>query len=637
MNEDFAINNGTLEQYKGRASVIVGPPEVKQINAYVFGSKWGFDEIIEEIRIPFSVETIVTRAVINCLNLKHLVIEGSPEIIQNPESMGKDSIIFGRSKIRTAGPAGTNCGYDYEFGWSESIPDGAFSAMASITLPEGLKVLSRNAVLYGEKTHYICPGMTFSLLPSQYKMSPALECLRGEAELDPEQWKAIIPYIKKTKKKLLEKLLLDNSSAGVSKLLKLSTPSIEEIDEYLEKAAMIESPEITAVLLNYKNEAFSAKRRDAYIETEQEKAIGNKERSLSDWRKVFRISDDGETCSIQKYKLTEESVIIPERIAGKKVVSLGSRAFSDNEAIKEIVLPESIAEIGEEAFKNCSGLEKIDLPKKLKKIGLGAFQNCKALLKIQIPEKVQQIQEKAFSGCRSLESVELPSGLRIIGQQAFESCENLRAIAIPESIKKIEYGTFQFCKNLTEIGLPDEITEIGTSSFAYCAKLSLDSLPEKLIKIDNYAFSECESITISHVPDGVAYLGCEAFKGCKMIETMSLPDSMEVIRFGAFSDCTGLREIEIPDTLSTLEHSVFKGCNRLVSIIIPSKVKKLGGSLFADCTALQSVKILNPEAEMSDKTFGVIDERVKKIEIIVHEGSAAALFARKKGMNVTSL
>lgn len=86
--------------------------------------------------------------------------------------------------------------------------------------------------------------------------------------------------------------------------------------------------------------------------------------------------DDG-TIEITRYIGTEENVVVPAEIDGKKVVRIGDYAFWNNEVIKSVSLPEGLLEIGNLAFGD----------------NYFTYQ-----IKVYIPNSVIEIDDEAFSG-----------------------------------------------------------------------------------------------------------------------------------------------------------------------------------------------------------------------------------------------
>ena len=118
---------------------------------------------------------------------------------------------------------------------------------------------------------------------------------------------------------------------------------------------------------------------------------------------TYTVNEDGNSVTITKYAGKGEEVNIPSEIEGKKVVS-----------------------IGEKAFMGCSSLTSVTIPNGVTDIGYFAFSDCSSLTSVTIPASVKNIEETAFSGCSSLTSVTIPDSVTSIGSMAFANCsENL--------------------------------------------------------------------------------------------------------------------------------------------------------------------------------------------------------------------
>ena len=89
-------------------------------------------------------------------------------------------------------------------------------------------------------------------------------------------------------------------------------------------------------------------------------------------------------------------------------------------------------------------------------IGYGAFYFCSSLTSITIPEGVTSIRDNAFSFCNSLTSIIIPQGVTIIGDHAFYDCGSLTSITIPNSVTRIGDFAFEHCTSLTSITMPEK-------------------------------------------------------------------------------------------------------------------------------------------------------------------------------------
>ena len=105
-------------------------------------------------------------------------------------------------------------------------------------------------------------------------------------------------------------------------------------------------------------------------------------------------------------------------------------------------------------------------------IGNYAFYNCRSLKNITIPDSVTSIGDWAFYYCESLESITIPDSVTYIDDSAFFYCTSLKSITIPDGVSSIEDYTFENCSSLTSITIPDSVTSIGGVAFSYCYSLT---------------------------------------------------------------------------------------------------------------------------------------------------------------------
>ena len=127
---------------------------------------------------------------------------------------------------------------------------------------------------------------------------------------------------------------------------------------------------------------------------------------------------DASSGTIKKYKGTATDVVIPEKINGKSVTTIGKQAFG-RKKLTSVVIPE--------------GVEKIDQ---------GAF-SANSLTAIKLPSTVKQIERLAFGANSKLSKVELNEGLEYIGQQAFMGDSSLTGeVIIPSTVKTVMTSAF---------------------------------------------------------------------------------------------------------------------------------------------------------------------------------------------------
>ena len=153
---------------------------------------------------------------------------------------------------------------------------------------------------------------------------------------------------------------------------------------------------------------------------------------------------DPTTGTITKYVESDTVVVIPSKINGVTVETIGHAAF-EKSAVTSVTIPDSVTAILDRAFANCFQLTNISIPNSVTSIGFSAFEHC-----------------------TSLKSITLPSSLRNISMFLFHNCSQLTTIQIPDSVPSIQDYAFGNCISLETIHIPVSVTSIGNRAFAGC-------------------------------------------------------------------------------------------------------------------------------------------------------------------------
>ena len=99
---------------------------------------------------------------------------------------------------------------------------------------------------------------------------------------------------------------------------------------------------------------------------------------------------------------TQTELVIPYKINGVEITSIGDYAFNACSSLTSINIPNSVTSIGDFAFNTCSSLTSINIPNSVTYIGNGAFNGCTSLTSINIPNSVTSIAADAFVNCTNL-------------------------------------------------------------------------------------------------------------------------------------------------------------------------------------------------------------------------------------------
>ena len=239
--------------------------------------------------------------------------------------------------------------------------------------------------------------------------------------------------------------------------------------------------------------------------------------------------EEDNTMNIIGYYGDEEYLIIPSKIEGYDVVSIGGTAFFSKN-LKGIIIPEGVKVIENGAFMYCRQLEEISLPSSLESIG-----------------------EDAFGFCESLESISLPDRIIAMGEGAFGYCTKLKSFTFPAGMNYVPDRVLGFNDSLTEINMHSGITEVN-----------------------NYAFWHCKSLETVNFPSSVKYIGESAIACCDNLKNVTLPPDLKVISNSLAAECPSLEHFDIPDTVEKIEGYAFYRCPALKNLKIPAATEEIG-------------------------------------------------------------
>ena len=386
----FVIVSNVLYDYFGTKESIEIPDTVTKISQSAFEKC----KDLKNVQFPDTVLSIEVGAFCECENLTEIVLPASIENIgigAFRRCTNLKSITFGRNL--------------------KAIGANAFSECDNLC---EIKISAKSEKLQGEIF-----DLVWKKLDDAQKIRILFFMINNKQEPLLSNQK-ITSKIKLQKDKLFLQAVNDDNTEIIEYVLSLNkTPSLEEIDRYINIANG--APNITAFLLDYKNRNYSSEKQEKFADEKVEKELGIKEKTLSDWKKVFLFEKSGDELIIKGYKGNDETVIIPENIGVKKITQIAKDAFSTTapritdkqkqirKNIKTVIVPKGIVNIGYGAFSGCLNLTSITLPKGIRKIGFWAFLHCGNLEYVYIPKSVRTIESSAFSNCFKL-VIHAPAG-----------------------------------------------------------------------------------------------------------------------------------------------------------------------------------------------------------------------------------
>ena len=153
---------------------------------------------------------------------------------------------------------------------------------------------------------------------------------------------------------------------------------------------------------------------------------------------------DETTGTITKYAESDTVVVIPSKINGVTVETIGHGAF-ERSAVTSVTIPDSVTAILDRAFANCSQLTNISIPNSVTSIGFSAFEHCTSLKSITLPSSLRNISMFLFHNCSQLTTIQIPDSVLSIQDYAFGNCISLETIHIPVSVTSIGVYAFNGC------------------------------------------------------------------------------------------------------------------------------------------------------------------------------------------------
>ena len=153
-----------------------------------------------------------------------------------------------------------------------------------------------------------------------------------------------------------------------------------------------------------------------------------------------------------------ERVVIPAKIGGQPVVSIGEKAFK-NTTVSEVILPGSIKAILGGAFSGCKRLQHIGLPDGLEYLGSRCFAGS-GLTALHFPDRLKTIPEGCCGGCANLCDVTFGQQVQTIQGSAFHACKKLQTVSFPESLLRVNNDAFEKTA-ITRFIFPAGVQEVG--------------------------------------------------------------------------------------------------------------------------------------------------------------------------------
>ena len=521
---------------------------------------------ITSIEIPDGVISIGDYAFYLCSGLNRIKMPASVTSI--------DYNTFANcSGLTSAGPIGG--GYDYEFGWTETIPANAFkgcSGIESITIPDSIINIGSSA-FFGCRslTNITIPDSVTSIGAGAFRVGKGLESIAVSSG--------------NTVYHSTDNCLIETASrtliAGCKNSIIPSDGSVTSIGAYaFSGCSGLISVTVPDSVTSIGREAFAGCTSLTSI-TVPGSVISM---GLSSFDFCSELKTAGPIGGGYDFEFGWTETI-------------PTHAFGNCPGLTNITIPDSITSIGSSAFHGCKGLESIVIPESVTNIGTGVFNSCTGLKSINIPNSVTAIPYMAFEGCTGLESVSIHNNVSSIGAFAFENCSSLTIIMIPDGVLYINDGTFRCCTGLTDITIPKSVKTVHENAFDGSGLTDV-----------YYCGTEEEwgNIEIQTGNELLQNANIHFNYGNYDVLDYSITGNKEIVITGCDTSVSG--EVVIPAAIegfpvTKIGDEAFRDCTSLESVTIPNSVLFIGISAFAGCTSLQTVIYEGSQTEFENITI----------------------------------
>lgn len=238
------------------------------------------------------------------------------------------------------------------------------------------------------------------------------------------------------------------------------------------------------------------------------------------------------TGTITKYNGTDTVVVIPSKINGVTVTTIGTDAFLGLN-ITSVTIPASVTEIGSNAFADCTNLTSVNYAGDWSNLTIQSGNpavedavNAQLFDFAFTPDNtaVIVIRYKGTAADVTIPSRYKGKPVTMIDHAAFYNSA-VTSVTIPDSVTSIPDSAFGFCSQLTNISIPNSVTYIGFSAFNSCTSLKSITLPSSLSTIQSEAFYNCGNLKTIRIPVSVTSIGNYAFDVCPSLMTVTYPGS----------------------------------------------------------------------------------------------------------------
>ena len=250
----------------------------------------------------------------------------------------------------------------------------------------------------------------------------------------------------------------------------------------------------------------------------------------------------------------------------------------------------------------------VALPYLTRDVATQAFVNNPFIRRVVVGPALRNIYAQAFLGCTALAAVNFPAALEKIGLGAFENCESLSEVKLPSGLRRLEALAFYGCTGLTEVQIPPTLTSLEMACFGNTG-LRRAVVPGNISKVVA-PFFRCEKLETVTLENGVRNVWC-AFSQCRSLRTVVLPESVRQISRATFDGCAALEDVWIYAREADLDFQLDSFSVALADGVVPIEGGDLSiPHLFASCPEVTLHGYAGSTAEAYAARYGLRFEAI---------------------------
>ena len=338
--------------------------------------------------VPDGVKIIGGNAFFRCIGLEEVIFPDSLERIEHAafcRCTGLKRVCFGSGLKQIGESAFSGCTSLSDM----TLPQGleeiltcAFETCKSlkeVTLPSSVKKVGQ--LSFARYTVVRCSPELFRSL-SRDARKRTVRALLGELDsLSEEYRKEVAKCVRNYGGELLNDIILGDDIAALAGYFQFRKKlSLAELSHLVDQAADAKAHGVLATLLDRKNRDFPPEAVTEYENDRIEKAMGLQERSVAEWRRIFKYHIKDGSVILTEYKGKDENLIIPGKIGNTPVrkvnlLWLYSRKFQD------VYVSEGVEELYYQlSFAGRPMPQRLHLPASLTTISFLPVENGKPLI-----------------------------------------------------------------------------------------------------------------------------------------------------------------------------------------------------------------------------------------------------------------